>query len=91
MVDQGRLEILPDANGKLKVLSEDFSPNSALENTDLPLNPKKNTKLNKLPAHSDVQQEERAVGLRAVPKWLHRKLLPGGNVFKTGAILEKYD
>ncbi|HSW87408.1 MAG TPA: lipoyl synthase [Rhabdochlamydiaceae bacterium] len=46
--------------------------------------------LNKLPLHSDVQDSEKAVGLGRFPKWLHRKIPAGGNLFKTGSILEKY-
>jgi lipoyl synthase len=47
-------------------------------------------KINKLPIHTDTQEDGKAVGLGRFPKWLHRKLPAGGNLFKTGAILEKY-
>ncbi len=42
------------------------------------------TKLNILPPHP----EEETLG--RFPSWLHRKLPPGGQIFKTNAILEKY-
>lgn len=41
-------------------------------------------KLNILPENPEVEKEGR------FPSWLHRKLPPGGQVFKTRGILEKY-
>lgn len=43
-------------------------------------------KLNVLPQNP----EENSPSLGRFPSWLHRKLPPGGQLFKTGAILEKY-
>jgi lipoic acid synthetase len=40
--------------------------------------------LNVLPNHLDGDEQGR------FPSWLHRRLPKGGNLFKTGAILEKY-
>jgi lipoic acid synthetase len=46
--------------------------------------------LNKLPLHTDVANQEKAVGLGRFPSWLHRKLPSGGSLFKTDSIIEKY-
>ncbi len=42
-------------------------------------------KLNILP-----ENPEKETGLGRFPSWLHRKIPKGGNLFKTGGILEKY-
>ncbi len=47
-------------------------------------------KLNILPENPEPTGQEKAVGTGRFPSWLHRNLPPGGNLFKTGAILEKY-
>lgn len=47
-------------------------------------------KLNKLPIHNDCGEENKAVGLGRFPKWLHRNIPRGSELFKTGALLEKY-
>ncbi len=48
------------------------------------------SKLNQLPPNPEEEKEERAVGLGRFPSWLHRKLPKGGNIFKTGDILNKH-
>lgn len=47
-------------------------------------------RLNKLPIYQEPADESKAVGLGRFPKWLHRKLPAGNQLFKTGSILEKY-
>jgi len=48
-------------------------------------------KLNVLPpAPQEEEKEASPVGLGRFPSWLHRKLPPGGQLFQTGAIVEKY-
>ncbi|MBS4170061.1 Lipoyl synthase [Neochlamydia sp. AcF95] len=49
----------------------------------------KKKKLNILPINPDVARQDRAVGLGRFPSWLHRKLLPGSNVWKTGHIFNQ--
>ncbi len=46
--------------------------------------PAKTKRLNILPSHSDQTAKGR------FPKWLHRKLFKGSNLFKTNTIVEKY-
>jgi len=46
--------------------------------------------LNKLPIYQGPEEEDRAVAIGRFPKWLHRKLPAGGNLFKTGSILKKF-
>jgi lipoyl synthase len=45
-------------------------------------------KLNVLPANPESAPEETPLG--RFPSWLHRKLPPGGQIFKTNAIIDKY-
>ncbi len=48
-------------------------------------------KLNKLPIiQNDPVEADNTVSTGRFPKWLHRRLPAGGNLFKTGAIVEKY-
>ncbi len=48
-------------------------------------------KLNKLPIiQNDPVEADNTVSIGRFPKWLHRRLPAGGNLFKTGAIVEKY-
>lgn len=47
-------------------------------------------KKNKLPENPDKEHKEASVSLGRFPKWLHRKLPKGGNLFKTNDILEKH-
>lgn len=48
-------------------------------------------KLNKLPIiQNDPVEADNPVSTGRFPKWLHRRLPAGGNLFKTGAIVEKY-
>lgn len=45
-------------------------------------------KLNRLPKNPEKKDSEKAVGPGRFPSWLHRKLPKGGNLWKTGDILE---
>lgn len=47
-------------------------------------------KKNKLPENPEKEQESSPVSLGRFPKWLHRDLPKGGNLFKTGDILQKH-
>lgn len=48
-------------------------------------------KLNKLPIiQNEPVESDNTVSTGRFPKWLHRRLPAGGNLFKTGAIVEKY-
>lgn len=47
--------------------------------------------LNKLPENPDQETSEDVVALGRFPKWLHRDLPQGGNLFKTNEILRKYN
>ncbi|WP_080502671.1 lipoyl synthase [Neochlamydia sp. EPS4] len=49
----------------------------------------KKKKLNILPVNPDVAHQDKAVGLGRFPSWLHRKLPPGSNVWKTGNIFNQ--
>ena len=46
--------------------------------------PRLKKRLNRLPANPDKEKIGR------FPKWLHRKIPPGGNLYKTGKIVAKY-
>lgn len=50
----------------------------------------KRNKLPQLPANPERADPSAAVGLGRFPSWLHRKLPEGGNLFKTGAVLEEH-
>lgn len=59
-------------------------------NTDLFDNrPKVKHRLNVLPNNPEMDDPEKAVGLGRFPSWLHRKLPKGGNLAKTGQILQE--
>jgi lipoic acid synthetase len=49
-----------------------------------------NKKINKLPENPQAPLEESCVPLGRFPKWLHRDLPKGGNLFHTHDILRKY-
>lgn len=49
----------------------------------------KRHKLNCLPSNPETMDGDAAVGLGRFPSWLHRKLPRGGNLWKTGGVLEK--
>jgi len=46
-------------------------------------------KLNVLPPNPESKEEGDVVGPGRFPSWLHRKLPQGGNLWKTGAVLEE--
>ena len=47
-------------------------------------------KKNKLPENPDIEADDANVALGRFPKWLHRKLPRGGNLFKTNEVVAKY-
>lgn len=49
------------------------------------------SKLNILPVNPEEETEDKIVSLGRFPSWLHRKLPQGGQLFKTGHILRKYN
>jgi lipoyl synthase len=48
----------------------------------------KERKLNRLPPNPEQPDPAKAVGPGRFPSWLHRKLPQGGNLWKTGSVLE---
>ncbi|MFI0435673.1 MAG: lipoyl synthase [Parachlamydiaceae bacterium] len=48
---------------------------------------RKTDRLNVLPPHLEVEDEDRPVGLGRFPSWLHRRLPKGSDIRKTGKIL----
>ena len=48
----------------------------------------KKKRLNPLPENPEIAPEDRAVALGRFPSWLHRKMPKGGNLKKTGDVLE---
>lgn len=49
----------------------------------------KDRRLNVLPPNPEIAEESKAVGLGRFPSWLHRKLPKGGNLWKTGKVLNQ--
>jgi lipoyl synthase len=49
-----------------------------------------NKKINKLPENPEKDDSSAPVSLGRFPKWLHRDLPKGGNLFETNEILKKY-
>lgn len=50
-----------------------------------------NKKINKLPENLQQENSSATVALGRFPKWLHRDLPKGGNLFQTNEILRKYN
>jgi lipoic acid synthetase len=49
----------------------------------------KSRKLNSLPSNPEIADDSIAVGPGRFPSWLHRQLPRGGNLWKTGDVLER--